>query len=107
MAMAAQIHLAKKGRDPRDYALYATGGAAPVHACAVAERLGIRRVIIPAAAGVASALGLTLAPARVDRSISVGKIIQDIKPRELEGLFSKLEDEAAEIISKSIKTFQH
>ena len=104
MAMAAQVHLAKKGRDPRDYALYATGGAAPVHACAVAERLGISRVIIPPAAGVASALGLTLAPARVDRSISVGRIIQDIKSKELEGIFSKLEDEAAEIISQSIKT---
>ena len=104
MAMAAQVHLAKKGRDPRDYTLYATGGAAPVHACAIADRLGIRRVIIPPAAGVGSALGLTLAPARVDRSIGIGQILSDIKALELENLFSKLEDEANAVILESVKT---
>ena len=104
MAMAAQVHLAKKGRDPRDYTLYATGGAAPVHACAIADRLGIRRVIIPPAAGVGSALGLTLAPARVDRSVSIGKVLSDIKPIELENLFSELEDEADSVILESIQT---
>ena len=104
MAMAAQVHLAKKGRDPRDYTLYATGGAAPVHACAVAKRLGIRRVIIPPAAGVASALGLTVAPARVDKSASVGSILTSINIHALKNIFLRLEEEASEVILASVKS---
>ena len=67
MAGAARVHIAERGRDPRDYALLCTGGAGPVHACSVARKLGIGRVICPPSAGVASALGLLVAPARVDR----------------------------------------
>src|SRR5207247_4154746 len=67
MASAARVHIAERGRDPRDYALLCTGGAGPVHAWGVAHKLGLRQVICPPAAGVASALGLLVAPARVDR----------------------------------------
>ena len=44
-----------------------TGGGGPLHGCEVATRLGIGRVICPPSAGVASALGLLMAPARIDR----------------------------------------
>ena len=72
MAGAARVHIAERGRDPRDYALLCTGGAGPVHAYDVARKLGLRQVICPPAAGVASALGLLVAPARVDRVATVG-----------------------------------
>ena len=72
MAGAARVHIAERGRDPRDYALLCTGGAGPVHAYSVARKLGIGRVICPPSAGVASALGLLVAPARVDRVATVG-----------------------------------
>ena len=72
MAGAARVHIAERGRDPRDYALLCTGGAGPVHAYYVARKLGLRQVICPPAAGVASALGLLVAPARVDRVATVG-----------------------------------
>ena len=62
MASAARVHIAERGRDPRDYALLCTGGAGPVHACHVARKLGLREVICPPSAGVASALGLLVAP---------------------------------------------
>src|SRR5437588_5877314 len=72
MAGAARVHIAERGRDPRDYALLCTGGAGPVHAYYVAKKLGLTRVICPPSAGVASALGLLVAPARVDRVAPVG-----------------------------------
>ena len=64
MASAARVHIAERGRDPRRYVLLATGGAGPVHAWYLAARLGIERVVCPPSVGVASALGLLLAPAR-------------------------------------------
>ncbi len=72
MASAARVHIAERGRDPRDYTLLCTGGAGPVHAHSVAEKIGLRRVVCPPSAGVASALGLLVAPARVDRVATVG-----------------------------------
>ena len=101
MARAAQVHLAKKGRDPRDYTLYATGGAAPVHACAVAARLGISRVIIPPAAGVASALGLAVAPARVDRTAAVGGLVNALTFSTLDATYRSLEANAIAVVAAS------
>ena len=70
MASAARVHIATRGRDPRHYSLLATGGAGPVHAYHVARKANVRQVICPPAAGVGSALGLLMAPARIDRRAS-------------------------------------
>ncbi len=51
----------ERGRDPRDFALCAFGGNGPVFACAMARELGIRRILIPPAPGLFSALGLLYA----------------------------------------------
>src|SRR5205085_8629569 len=56
----------ERGHDPRDAALVAFGGAGGLHACAVAESLGVRKVLVPAAAGVLSALGLVASDERRD-----------------------------------------
>jgi N-methylhydantoinase A len=56
----------EQGLDPRDFALVAFGGAGPLHACALAEELGMATVLVPAAAGVLSALGLVAADERRD-----------------------------------------
>jgi 5-oxoprolinase (ATP-hydrolysing) len=48
----------RRGYDPADYALVAFGGAGPQHACGVAERLGMRTVVVPPDAGLLSALGI-------------------------------------------------
>lgn len=58
----------ERGHDPRHFALFAFGGAGPLHACEVAERLQMSRVIVPPAPGVLCALGLLLADVRVDLS---------------------------------------
>ena len=61
----------ERGIDPRDHALVAFGGAGPLHAVAIAEELGIERVIAPRASGVLAALGLVVAPRRRDAQRSV------------------------------------
>ncbi|MFT7597552.1 MAG: N-methylhydantoinase A [Acidimicrobiales bacterium] len=59
-----------RGRDPRDYALVAFGGAGPIHACRLARALGVRRVIVPNGAGVGSALGMLEAEPQVMVSLT-------------------------------------
>ena len=99
MASAARVHIAERGRDPRDYALLCTGGAGPVHAWGVAKKLGLRQVICPPAAGVASALGLLVAPARVDRVATVGLRLDRDSPAALEAAFRRLEDDARAVMA--------
>jgi N-methylhydantoinase A len=62
MANAARVHAIESGKDLRPRTLIAFGGAAPLHAARVAEKLGIGRVLIPTNAGVGSAVGLLRAP---------------------------------------------
>jgi N-methylhydantoinase A len=66
MVRALRVVSVEQGLDPRDFALVAFGGAGPLHACALAEELGIATVLVPAAAGVLSALGLVAADERRD-----------------------------------------
>jgi N-methylhydantoinase A len=101
MAGAARVHIAERGRDPRDYALLCTGGAGPVHAWSVAGKLGIGRVICPPAAGVASALGLLVAPARVDRVATVGIRLDQGSIAALEAAFARLEEEARGVMAET------
>ncbi len=67
MLRAVRVVSVERGHDPRDFALVAFGGAGPLHACALAEELGIGTVLVPAAAGVLSALGLVACDERRDR----------------------------------------
>ena len=66
MAQAVRVMTVERGVDPRGMALVAFGGAGPLHAAAVAEELGMRRVVAPNASGVLSALGLVVSERRRD-----------------------------------------
>jgi N-methylhydantoinase A len=67
MLRALRVVSVERGHDPREFALVAFGGAGPLHACALAEELGVETVLVPAAAGVLSALGLVVSDERRDR----------------------------------------
>jgi N-methylhydantoinase A/oxoprolinase/acetone carboxylase beta subunit len=67
MLRALRLVSVERGHDPRDFALVAFGGAGPLHACDLADELGITNVLVPAAAGVLSALGLVVSDERRDR----------------------------------------
>jgi N-methylhydantoinase A len=66
MLRALRVVSVERGHDPRDFALVAFGGAGPLHACELAEELGAGTVLVPAAAGVLSALGLVASDERRD-----------------------------------------
>lgn len=71
MARALRVVSVERGIDPRTMALLAFGGAGPLHACDVADALGMRTVVLPASAGVLAAFGLVVAKERRDVSVSV------------------------------------
>jgi len=62
MASAARVHAVERGEVVNDHTLIAFGGAAPLHAARVAEKLGVGRVVVPPNAGVGSAIGFLAAP---------------------------------------------
>jgi len=66
MVRALRVVSVEQGLDPRDFALVAFGGAGPLHGCALADELGMTTVLVPAAAGVLSAVGLVAADERRD-----------------------------------------
>ncbi|MEQ1775811.1 MAG: hydantoinase/oxoprolinase family protein [Burkholderiales bacterium] len=102
MAAAARVHVAERGHHAGNFALLATGGGGPLHACEVAKRLGIMQVICPPSAGVASALGLLMAPARIDRVATVARRLGSMDWRTFENAYVKLEREAQAVIAKTV-----
>jgi N-methylhydantoinase A/oxoprolinase/acetone carboxylase beta subunit len=88
MVRALRVVTVERGIDPRRFALLAFGGAGPLHAAAIAEELGITRIVVPRAAGVLSALGLAAAERRRDSAQSVllrGAELTDAALAELAG----------------------
>ena len=66
MANAARVHILEKGQDPRHYTMMAFGGAGPVHAFHVAQRLNLKQLMAPVGAGVASAIGFLVSAVAVE-----------------------------------------
>jgi N-methylhydantoinase A/oxoprolinase/acetone carboxylase beta subunit len=97
MERALRAVTVERGVDPRGLALVAFGGAGPLHACDLADALGIDAVVVPARAGVLSAVGLLTAPAQRDLVRSWPD------PRDLAGLdaaLARLSDEARALVGE-------
>lgn len=101
MASAGRIHMLEKARDPRKFVLMCFGGAGPVHAAGVAKILGSPEVIVPPTAGVASAVGLLIAPIAFDfvRSYPVG--LDDADWGVLEEVFREMEARGLELLREA------
>ena len=84
----------ERGYDPRDFTLVAFGGAGPLHACELAERLSIPRVLIPRWPGVLSALGMALSNLIKDYALTVMRRADELTTTEMETLFAPLEAHA-------------
>jgi N-methylhydantoinase A len=85
MLRALRLVSVERGHDPRELGLVAFGGAGPLHACALAEELGMETVLVPAAAGVLSALGLAVADERRDAVRSYVCALEDAGELPAEG----------------------
>src|SRR5262249_30157479 len=93
MANAAAVYAAEQGIDLRDFTLLAFGGAAPAHVCDVAERLGIRDVRLPVAAGVLSALGCLASPVAFDYVFGYMRELNHVDWDSVSARFLQLEDD--------------
>jgi N-methylhydantoinase A len=102
MAAAARVHIAERGHHAGEFALLVTGGGGPLHGCEVARRLGISKLVCPPSAGVASALGLLMAPARVDRVSTIAKRLSAMDWAALETAYVALEQEAQVVIAATL-----
>ena len=100
MANAARVHAIESGKDLRSRTLIAFGGAAPLHAARVAEKLGIDHVLVPANAGVGSAIGLLRAP--VAYEVVRGRLIRlsAFDASAANRLFSEMRLEAEAIVRR-------
>jgi N-methylhydantoinase A len=100
MANAARVHAIESGKDLRTRTLIAFGGAAPLHAARVAEKLGIGRVLIPANAGVGSAVGLLRAP--VAYEIVRGRLLRlsEFDPIAANRLLAEMRAEAETVVRR-------
>ena len=85
MLRALRVVSVERGHDPRDFALVAFGGAGPLHACALADELEIGTVLVPAAAGVLSALGLVASEERRDRVMPYVRPLTEVTDLPAEG----------------------
>jgi N-methylhydantoinase A len=85
MLRALRVVSVERGHDPRDFALVAFGGAGPLHACALAEELGMEAVLVPRAAGVLSALGLVAGDERRDHVVSYVRPLAEVRDLPDEG----------------------
>ena len=94
MVDAARLISVERGRDPRDYALMAFGGAGPVHAAYCASELDIPVVVVPRNPGLASAFGQLRVEIRDDYQRALLRKHSEIRPDALEQVFGELEQQA-------------
>jgi N-methylhydantoinase A len=90
MTRALRSVSSEKGRDPREFALIAYGGAGPVHALGLAEELGCPTVLVPALAGLFSSLGLLFARPEFHEVHACHLDARTVDPAELEAVFARL-----------------
>ncbi len=94
MANAARVHAVENGEDLSEYTMIAFGGAAPLHAGRLCEKLGVARVLVPQGAGVGSAIGFLRAPFSFEANRSVYMTLADFQPDKIKTLLTDLLAEA-------------
>ena len=98
MANAARVHAIENGQDLSDYTMIAFGGAAPLHASRLCEKIGINRCIIPKGAGVGSAIGFLKAPYSFEASRSIFMRLSQFDADLAEKIFVDMEKEASNFV---------
>lgn len=98
MANAARVHAVENGEDLAGYTMIAFGGAAPLHAARLCEKLGIARCLVPRGAGVGSAIGFLRAPFSFEANRSVFMKLSAFDQTMVKMLFSEMEGEATRFV---------
>jgi len=94
MANAARVHAVENGEDLSEYTMIAFGGAAPLHAGRLCEKLGVDRLLVPPGAGVGSAIGFLRAPFSFEANRSVYMTLANFDANKIKTLLADLKSEA-------------
>jgi N-methylhydantoinase A/oxoprolinase/acetone carboxylase beta subunit/N-methylhydantoinase B/oxoprolinase/acetone carboxylase alpha subunit len=100
MANAARMISVEKGHDPREFALFAFGGAGPLHATEIARELGVPKVIVPRYPGITSAMGCLLADVRHDYVHSLHRPLSEINSEEADAVCGQHHATGRELIER-------
>ena len=98
MASAARVHAIESGKNADDRTLIAFGGAAPLHACQLADKLAIGRIVVPRDAGVGSAVGFLRAPIAYEVVRTLYQCTDDFDSGVVNRLYEEMEDEATRYV---------
>ena len=99
MAGAIRMVSVSLGADPRDFALFAFGGAGPLHACALARELGIPRVMVPSRPGITNAIGCVVADLRHDFVRTLNTPLDTLDATALHAVFAEQSAEGDRLIA--------
>ncbi len=98
MANAARVHAVENGEDLSEYTMIAFGGAAPLHAGRLCEKLGIARCLVPPGAGVGSAIGFLRAPFSFEANRTLFMRLAQFDTARVTKLFDEMEQEATRVV---------
>ena len=101
MAKALRIVTLERGLDPRDFTLAAFGGGGPLHACALADDLGIARILVPARPGIFSAEGLLDAQLHERFTAPLMRMLDELDDADLEGILNVWEAQGRESLRRA------
>lgn len=101
VAMAFRLHTAERGIDSRGYVLIPFGGAGPIHACRVARKLKMSKVIFPYRAGVLSSLGLLVTPILFDFTRTHRVNLNDLSFEEYQGIFDQMIKAGVDLLKRA------
>jgi len=102
MSAFIRTYLAERGEDPRRFSLVCTGGAGPVHAFQVAQKLHMSQLICPLGAGVASSLGLLTSPPLLERVISKWVRLDNVDWNDINNLYSDMETSIVRVLARFV-----
>jgi N-methylhydantoinase A len=100
MAQGIFLSAVERGLDPRDFTLIAGGGAGPVHAAAIASRLGISKIYIPRHAAAFCALGAALANYEYVLNLCIYRSEDQLNPADMKGWYNTLETEGVNTLAR-------
>ena len=101
MASAARVHAVERGKSLDERTLVAFGGAAPLHAARVADKLGIKRIVVPTGAGVGSAVGMLAAPVAYEVARSLYQRVRELDPGTVNAQIQAMRDEAYAVVEEN------
>ena len=110
MAGAIRMVSLSLGADPRDFSLFAFGGAGPLHAAALARELGIPQILVPCRPGITNALGCVVADLRQDFVNAINQPLDTVDMDKVHAVFSNQVEEGTRVLQRQgveLKDIRH